>query len=367
MIYDDVVIIPDVVIHTGRPPDALANEMVQFLRKHGLARLLADGCMPIKLTIDLVLHLLHFDKDEKTRKMRNKIRKAVDDVLGPSVSAFGLVPFDKIANIIEQTCGVTLLFEHMIKVRQRLGMKLQYDDLVVPKQEPVASVASSSTSTPTTTALVPSTNVQRQKTTSERWAVVVRECMDATRDDLISTVARLTVSQEDMAREKDTLQRHLHRTVASREVVKHKLSAAETEHTQLVQLTMLRPGKRVVSVQAAYNLALLRTHGLVGARTMVAIVGGAAHQGELKCPKVVYQYEHNYCIAHRILANDIESTARLGFAAELPPGPSIAFENSSLTRLSIDTCLYCGDATKQEALEKAKVHMAVVVTTNDYL
>ena len=29
----------------------------------------------------------------------------------------------------------------------------------------------------------------------------------------------------------------------------------------------------------------------------------------------------------------------------------------------MDTCLYAGDATKQEALEKAKVHMGVVTTT----
>ena len=133
-------------------PDAIANEIVQFLRtaSGAVRKQLQDaGCMPLNSAVQLLLYLLNFDTAEATDKqVRRKLRKTVVEVVGSSTS----VPFDKIAEIISATCTVTLCFEHMVGVRQQLGMRLQYDDV---GQEQELVVAASVASTPSTTALVP--------------------------------------------------------------------------------------------------------------------------------------------------------------------------------------------------------------------
>ncbi|CAK0830462.1 unnamed protein product [Prorocentrum cordatum] len=138
-------------------------------------------------------------------------------------------------------------------------------------------------------------------------------------------------------------------------------------HRSLVQKTNFRPGKRCVSIWGGYHLAYKRSHGCSSARSVVAMCAGEEWQGSFTdgAKNMVIRFEHNLSIARTVVVksfydsvNHLHATSNeicinYARAASLDSGDMVALIGSKL--FSFEFFMFRGDATNQEAVDKAKV------------
>jgi hypothetical protein len=146
------------------------------------------------------------------------------------------------------------------------------------------------------------------------------------------------------------------------------LRTAETEHAELVQRVSFRPGLRNVSVMGGYTLALnMMRGGLVSASSTLAMCAGGSLQGALKSKRIVYIYENrpNAVQACQSILNyqDMDADA---LAVAHPPNVSASADSSAPFAFNwrMESTLFKGDATNQEAIGMDKVHIASVATVS---
>ncbi|CAK0863919.1 unnamed protein product [Prorocentrum cordatum] len=138
-------------------------------------------------------------------------------------------------------------------------------------------------------------------------------------------------------------------------------------HRSLVQKTNFRPGKRCVSIWSGYHLAYKRSHGCSSARSVVAMCAGEEWQGSFTdgAKNMVIRFEHNLSIARTVVVksfydsvNHLHATSNeicinYARAASLDSGDMVALIGGKLFRFEF--FMFRGDATNQEAVDKAKV------------
>eukprot|EP00927_Polykrikos_kofoidii_P002667 TRINITY_DN11067_c0_g1_i1.p1 TRINITY_DN11067_c0_g1~~TRINITY_DN11067_c0_g1_i1.p1 ORF type:complete len:1330 (-),score=171.22 TRINITY_DN11067_c0_g1_i1:47-4036(-) len=218
------------------------------------------------------------------------------------------------------------------------GSRVTQSDLVVFYDE---LVATQSTARATSSdALVPHAERPPPDPTSS-LAVVPSRCA------MITVTRQLKDSRQRLKRMRQTTTRLNKKLNTAIE----RCEELEGKHQQLVGAVCFRPAKRNVSVFGAYSMAIARNVGFASAKSTLLMMGGTEAAGQLKSKDIVYAYEHRAVHAQRIMsARDYEHIR------------VVAADAQSDGRPTFKVCQYRGDATKQEAVRKEKVHVSDLTT-----
>ena len=184
--------------------------------------------------------------------------------------------------------------------------------------------------------------------------------------DILMMLVEREVALENAEEDRRKLRRSLRDAEAKLSIVASRLDDKKTELSSLQEQVVLRPEKRNISKIGGYSLAIRRSRSsTTSAAAFVALCGRDKVFGGLKDAGVVRKFEHRAAAVLRVKNNIVaeqlsESLVAVpGSATDMPTGANIR---------SVRAVNYIGDATRSEAIQKSKMHLAtltIVACRND--
>ena len=142
------------------------------------------------------------------------------------------------------------------------------------------------------------------------------------------------------------------------------VESAQRERALVAQVNF-RPG-RFITHLGGYNLALRRNLGHASAAVTAVMVAGDAVRGSVKAPRTVLEYEHRASCAKRLWSalrfHEAEDSMKRAVALVAVPDVAADRPHASFRAFEV-FCLKC-DATKQEAIDKQCMHVALMSSTS---
>ena len=140
----------------------------------------------------------------------------------------------------------------------------------------------------------------------------------------------------------------------------------DTKVRKLEERMSYRKGNKNVSLQGAYSIALARNHSHIGAQAIVKTMASDADKGGLKHKDFVIRFEHHACSAQRYCSKDFykDWNGCVQDWAEEQRDTQSETDEAQRTANPIDgtqfdlieTHVYMGDATNEEAVQNTKVN-----------
>ena len=214
------------------------------------------GVMPFATVAKLVLHLLgelHSvgSGGVSLRVVRGKVKRWADDELN--------VPLDRLPEILRRMCLLNLTVAQLDAIFAKV--------LDVDEERRDAH--------------------ERGQSELHRALVAHQE---ATREDVIVQLAERNADIADLRQKNRALVQS--NSYKSKVIVslQDKVKLLEGQLVDLRAKVNLRPGKRNVSLEGGYYLALQRSLGYASTRTAIGMLGGADWQGGLKSKDIVVRF-----------------------------------------------------------------------------
>eukprot|EP00959_Pyramimonas_sp_CCMP1952_P218380 4567297-Pyramimonas_sp.AAC.1 len=321
------------------PPtaQAIVSDIIPFVESRRLRRCLVLGAFSISnvASIALVVTDEASSTGAERRREHSRMRQAIRSALGSFGSgSSNQVPLELLHKCLNATCATQLGPEHIDMVRRRL---VDADD--------GAAVA----------CIVPAVQDGHGQC---RLETSIAECLsdkygDKSRDEL-----QLALLDKDI--EIARLRDDCHKISASRNYYKqksenwsHVLKGHELQIKSLNEQIFMRPGKRNVSVFGGYSIALKRNIGHTSSKAIVAVLSGDPERGGLRDKNISIKFEHRCNHVQRLLSSQhyqaiaVEFKTCLRTSGTPPP-------------FNIEVIQYLADATNQSAIQKEKMHIALV-------
>ena len=114
-----------------------------------------------------------------------------------------------------------------------------------------------------------------------------------------------TIEAEEMKRQRRKETKALKRNVAHLEF---QLAVAQEALDDCQSSVCWRPGKRGISDFGGYSIAAKRALCNAGGSTLVKLVAGDDMRGTFSDKHLSYRYEHNMCVAQRLLSRECHAS-----------------------------------------------------------
>ena len=171
------------------------------------------------------------------------------------------------------------------------------------------------------------------------------------KNTLIDILVARDMQIEKLLAEKKRIRRmETHYNRRCKSLVEDRKQGAQ-RYSELVDRICYRRGSGKVSVRGGYALAIRRNFGHASAISSVKMLAGDSDHGSLKSKDIVLRYEHKAnCV--QILKSKHWHEAAAAALAGWTPTPHMQY--------CIECFMYKGDASKNDALEHSKAHIAYI-------